>query len=441
MGTGRRNLVKHYENLERRVSGCVQQQPEYAPLVVPNGNDHAPVHRWFHFKEGFSNVLLPKILEDFGYPKDRKLSFFDPFAGVGTSVTSCYEARKLGWDITGWGTEINPLLQFIASTKAHAPKYDADQVEEWGERILSELPEDGVRIPELSSLRNPEVISRDTVLFLLACRHALSHRLPKVPAVRPLLVGLASIVEDLSNVRKDGRALRLVEKGARPQRKRALKTAWTSIASDLREIPNRKAAGHVELGDGRLPIARETCSQDFALYSPPYPNNIDYTEVYKLELWILGFISSREEFRAQRLKTLRSHPSITFPDHAFAKKLGFKDRFDRIVQPILDHVPDDHYARGRRMVIEGYFDDLLMSLYRQYSLLKRGGRIFCVIGNSIHGKKSTIVIAADLVASCIAELVGFDVERIAVARQLTRRETSLLMKPYVRESVVVLRKP
>jgi DNA modification methylase len=37
----------------------------------------------------------------------------------------------------------------------------------------------------------------------------------------------------------------------------------------------------------------ESADFDLILTSPPYPNNIDYSEVYKLELWLLGFIDKQ----------------------------------------------------------------------------------------------------------------------------------------------------
>ena len=49
-------------------------------------------------------------------------------------------------------------------------------------------------------------------------------------------------------------------------------------------------------------------------YSPPYLNCIDYTEVYKLELWLLELVKTQAEFRQVRLGTLRSHPSVKFAE-------------------------------------------------------------------------------------------------------------------------------
>src|SRR4051794_16308479 len=67
----------------------------------------------------------------------------------------------------------------------------------------------------------------------------------------------------------------------------------------------------VREGDGRtlLGAGLGHSSVDLFVTSPPYPNNIDYSEVYKLELWVFGFVKSKSEFLQLRKSTLRSHPT------------------------------------------------------------------------------------------------------------------------------------
>jgi hypothetical protein len=64
-----------------------------------------------------------------------------------------------------------------------------------------------------------------------------------------------------------------------------------------------------------------------------------------------------------------------------------------------------------------------------------------VVGNSVHGKETPLVIASDLVLAKIGGLIGFDVEKVAIARHLSRRKVKKSLLPYARESIVVLKKP
>jgi Pyruvate/2-oxoacid:ferredoxin oxidoreductase gamma subunit len=66
------------------------------------------------------------------------------------------------------------------------------------------------------------------------------------------------------------------------------------------------------------------------------------------------------------------------------------------------------------------------------------GWLVYVVGNSLHGGRGGegLVIAADLLIARLAELAGFTVSEMAVARVPSRRRT---FSPYLRESVVFAR--
>ncbi|MEW3673849.1 hypothetical protein QOZ77_32065, partial [Pseudomonas aeruginosa] len=49
---------------------------------------------------------------------------------------------------------------------------------------------------------------------------------------------------------------------------------------------------------------------DLAVFSPPYPNSFDYTDVYNVELWVLGYLNDSADNRSLRQSTLASHVQI-----------------------------------------------------------------------------------------------------------------------------------
>ena len=72
------------------------------------------------------------------------------------------------------------------------------------------------------------------------------------------------------------------------------------------------------------------------------------------------------------------------------------------------------------------------------STLRPEGHMVIVVGNSMHGKPGDdYVIASDLLIARLAELAGFTVEQIKVARYPKRRTAR---SNYLRESIVVARK-
>src|SRR5262245_10258805 len=73
-----------------------------------------PIHRWYKFKEGFSEELVRKLLSEFRPVPKSKTSFLDPFSGVGTSMLAAQAVfAELGVaNVKLRGIEINPYMHF-----------------------------------------------------------------------------------------------------------------------------------------------------------------------------------------------------------------------------------------------------------------------------------------------------------------------------------------
>ena len=94
--------------------------------------------------------------------------------------------------------------------------------------------------------------------------------------------------------------------------------------------------------------------------------------------------------------------------------------------------------RYRHRVILGYALDLWTTLHQQFRLLRRNGVAVIVVGNSLHGGKHLpYLIPTDLLVSMIGRVVGFKLDKVAIARNFRRR---LSGNHFLRESLIVLRK-
>src|SRR5665811_14605 len=100
--------------------------PALATAVHFGTNRHRPVHRWFHFKEGFSADLLHALGIDTRTMSDPGSIFLDPFCGSGTTLLAGDLEHR--WCGQRFGLEINPFIGFVADTKIQWREYSADPV-------------------------------------------------------------------------------------------------------------------------------------------------------------------------------------------------------------------------------------------------------------------------------------------------------------------------
>lgn len=441
-------LSAHYESLQRDLN--VSEDATFGALVVPNGNATSATHRWFHLKESFSADLLSALLARLGLKDATGLSLVDPYAGVATSLVSALRSTDGGLPQFSrvLGVERNPFLHLVASTKVRSLVEPAPDLRGFGQSVArlfrSKTTEPAPR-PPLSTFSNPEYFPRATLRELLRLKAAIQAADGDDFARDIALVCLAGCLEPVSNLRRDGRALRYEKRKSPPKPFDEFLRRLDVAVADLAASTRVEAQARVVLGDGRnlCRHVRDGDNFQLALFSPPYPNNIDYTEVYKLENWFLDLIGSAAEFRAQRLRTVRSHPSVAFEESYPLSENGFKRDVAKTLAPLLAAIPIDRYRHERRRLVNGYFEDMLKTLKDLYKIIDSDGRAVYVVGNSAHGHgASSFVVASDVLMARIAKLVGFTVEEVVVARFPSRRNIPSANAPagFLRESVVVLRK-
>jgi len=428
-----------FKKVERRLPFTFG--PSSGICVPSSDNSSLPVHRWFRFKESFSGDLLKNVVEVYARELGKTFRFLDPFCGVGTSLVTAQELSACGFHVNAIGIERNPFIAFVARTKVSWPEINPDRISELGASLLTNSSDGRVSLPRLSSVKDGRCISQYLARRIVAIRNSI-RRDGYTPTHDALLLGLGATVEPVSRVRKDGRALRLVDR-ARPHFERTLRDKWQLISADVHFFQNTLQGTPIPLvivGDGRVPskYAIKPGSVDLIVTSPPYPNNIDYSEVYKLELWLLGFIEDAHSFLQLRYSTFRSHPTCSTPDPPIAFLAELKRGALRgLLAPLLQRVDQMPRCWRRRLLI-GYFSDMWRSLGEFYECLRPGGLAIIVVGNSLHnGTRSPYVIPTDLALATIGKCVGFEVESVAVVRSLKRR---LSGNHYLRESIIVLRK-
>jgi SAM-dependent methyltransferase len=404
-----------------------------------------PIHRWMRFKEGFSQDLVATLFDEYLPKRARRVSLLDPFCGVGTSLLAGetllgqrgIESARL------CGVEVNPFMHFVSTTKLAWRDYNPAFI-----RRAANVASNGMKtprkptVPTLSTFNDDRFISRQDLTRLLELRDKARVVAKGRKELRPLLLGIVAGAERVFNLRKDGRALRYSPKDVPISVDAAVQASWDTIIEDLQgEVRSKRAAGsttEVRRGDGRRSDRIFSKNAfNMVLFSPPYLNNIDYTEVYKIEQWLLEFLTTSKGMVEQRRKTFRSHPSCIFPSPRDARIAELVDDLGDRFKRLLAYASED--APWRYRLFGGYFADMRRTLDSCLRLLKPGGRVFLVVGNSIHGTADAPVpVATDLWCAHIARRVGLHVDGILIGRHLARSRTSW---DGARESIVVLSRP
>lgn len=276
-------------------------------LVTDQLNKKLPIYGWYNYKHSFARELVFSLLTSMGIERFSKVTVLDPFCGAGTTLLAAKE-----YGINSIGIDVMPFATFISEAKAL--NYDYLTLEKGKTRLFNFLSRAQFKYSIYKGKRellkkyfSPSVL--EWILLVLFWIRRQSNK--QVHFF--YLTALFSILEELSQMKKDGGFLRNFP--------REIDTAKASdmylqkIESMLSDIKINSIQGAVPtlftedircLGreENSLPIVDN--SIDAVITSPPYPNRHDYTRIYSLES-ILGFSDNVHDIKHIRYKTLRSH--------------------------------------------------------------------------------------------------------------------------------------
>lgn len=357
---------------------------EVASLGTNAGAVPLAYQGWMHFKEAFAPELVHLAIDS--HPSDVR-HVFDPFGGSGTTALT---TRFLGVNSTC--VEVNPFLADVIQAKVTA--YNADTLARTfasivrgaaRERLDAASYFNGVPETFLEPGRNHRWV------FDVAVADALASYLNQVDLVedeasqRLFRVLLGGILVGTSNVVVNG-------KGRRYRRSWSNRTGtWDDVSAAFAARAKQAIAdvhryrlpsgvhSNVTLGDSRTTnLPKEF---DVAVFSPPYPNSFDYTDVYNVELWMLGYLNSTNSNRLLRTATLTSHVQLYRP---YAAPPTSSPTLNATLLN-LDAVRGQLWSRWIPEMVGAYFADMAQVVARIACRLTESGRCWMVVGDSRYG--------------------------------------------------------
>ncbi len=422
-----------YKKLENKF---VVNYPEGERATYKSGlnfsNDlNRPFQRWCRYKEGYSVDLIKSIIEK--HNKNPKGTILDPFLGSGTSIIA---ANEMG--LKGYGFEVNPFSRDLAICKN--TNYSKNEINEF-EKIFNELLTSGFHFNEKYELPtlsiSEKIFNKEIEPMMLGLRQHIKRLNVNEKIKRLLLLGWTSCIEPLSEYRKAGNGL----KKRKYVKERIV--SESNVVDILKETYSRMLsdiAGRMNIVDAQIfddsclnmENYIKQCSLSGIVFSPPYANCFDYTEIYKMELWLGEYVKSKEDLKKLRNISLRSNLNSNLKEQAnittetlnyLLNELESKTLWDKRIPAMLSL----------------YFSDMFRVIQSCYNLLEKNGFCCIIVGNSAYGG---IIFPTDLLLAEYAKSIGFKVDSIDVDRYIItssqQYNITIDNKKYLRESIVCL---
>ena len=386
------------------------------PTIGTNaGTTPLPFQTWRNFKEAFAPEIVERALSE---TAGSVRHIADPFGGSGTTALA---SQFFGVKPTT--IEVNPFLADLIEAKVATVDFDTvssafgQVIEHVASSCESKRPVFPGAPPTFvePGIDGRYIFSEGVARRILAYRAAID--LVKDEASKRLFrVVLASTTIPASNVVVSGKGRRYRQNWRERERPpefvdKMFSNGALQALHDLRKFSRRQCLDYTMLrGDART-LAGEVGPHDLAIFSPPYPNSFDYTDVYNVELWTLGYLRSRTANTKLRNATLRSHVQLLRDfDAAGIHSTTLTSTIDALRQ-----VRTKLWNRHIPEMIGGYASDLSIVLGKLAEGLRSKGRVYMVVGDSRYAGVSVPV--AEILAE-ISQPIGYNVVNLEPSRSM-----------------------
>lgn len=296
-------------------------------------NMSLPIHRWYRYTAGFSAEWVEQVVSD--YLKNKKsenIVVLDPFAGSGTTLLAC---DKVG--VTSYGYESHPLIHRIASAKL---MWDVspDRVKDLAEEVIIYAKANETKVDSF-----PEIVTKcydeSNLLQITSLKKGLKYYENDSKEYSMVWVGFVSMLRAASHA---GTAtwqyvLPNKTKARVSGAYEAFEKQIEIMINDISQFQsyNAKKGSTLFMQDAREKSSLADNSIDLVVTSPPYANNYDYADATRLELSVLGEITSWRDLQTViRPGLVRSCSQMVSRE----RPLTYEFLKDPLLTPIYDEI-------------------------------------------------------------------------------------------------------
>ena len=398
---------------------------KYKNLVNFKTNLSLPRHSWFDIKEGYSANLVENIIQDLNINLDSGY-IFDPFSGSGTTII---QSSILGYKSIG--IEVNPFLYFLSSSKSINFSHNFEKVKQ----VFLKQDFTNYQNTDIPKLSISKKLFQNQLIEILKIKKWISKIKDKKTQSLFFCVFLCSL-DKASFAKKDGNGLKYPKNRSPQKFYKVYKENLIKFIEDIKKVKilsNPK----IFLGNNLKVIKKNFFLKNYknkislCLFSPPYANCFDYTEVYKTELWFGDFIKDYKELKILRNQTLSSHLNKDLENVETLKEI--KLFINKIKTKKL-------WSKKIINMLINYFHEMNLLMKYIFPLLNKNGKCVIVVGNSSYGN---IAIPTDRIFEKLAQKIGYKKTYVIEARKLgtsSQQYKKIDDIKKLRESLVVLSK-
>ena len=394
-------------------------------LVNFKQNLELPIHRWFNIKEGYASKLVELFIEKEEIKKGFVVDFF---SGSGTTALV---AKQKG--LKYFGMEINPFLFLLSKVKLN--DYNGKDIVNLKKIKNTLYNNNKEKKQELKLSISKKVFSKNYSNLILLRNNILSLKKKKYRDF--FIIALCCILEEVGTAKKDGNGLKYPKSKEVRELKECFEAHFKKMIKDIELSEQvRDPESAIIKADSRK-ISKNQMNKikgkaGLVIFSPPYANCFDYTEVYKLELWVSGQIQDYENLKKIRENSLSSH----------LNKKYLQTKPHKLLEQQINKLDKKKLWNNKIVyMLSEYFFDMEKVLKNAHKALKNKGGCVVVVGNSAY---TGTVIETDKILCKIAKQVGFSSTKIKVARKLraSSQQSKILSSKNnnLRESVLILKK-
>ncbi|GAB1365743.1 hypothetical protein MASR1M36_06140 [Candidatus Cloacimonadaceae bacterium] len=420
----------------------------YGKVMDFNLNKTERVHRWFPFVEGYSVEFINSVLSE---QETDNIICLDPFCGSGTTPLEM-QLRN----IECYSIEVNPFLHLLSTVKMNNTYSrnelcrEIDKLSNISHEEIEKIPPSLDMFAEKKFIVDNGLVDKWNFDFdafsAFNDLHKIINNIIDQPYRNLFNIVYASLLVPLSNLYRNGKCLSYKANWKDKQRVsyQDVFTAFMAhihdnIIPDVEDIELGKHGRSTMtnkdrcfLGDSRnlLDKSVPNRSVNLVITSPPYLNSRDYTDIYILELWMLGFAKAQRDIYDLRRKTLRSHVQVNWGK---SENLQVTE-LSNVIKQIELHRPN-FWNPNLIEMIQGYFVDIRDLLRSMKNKLSDRSKIYLNIANSAYYGN---VIHVDEICAELAEREGYRCTDIRTARWLKSSGQQKLSVSKLKESVIVL---